>query len=43
MRTMVLPSATVKSACDQLIPAAMSPADNMYVGIQCAMLIHSAA
>ena len=43
MRTIVLPSATVKSACDQLIPAAMSPADNMYVGIQCAMLIHSAA
>ena len=29
MRTMVLPSATVKSACAQLMPAAISPADSM--------------
>src|SRR4029453_12623927 len=29
IRTIVFPSATVNSACDQLIPAAISPADNM--------------
>ena len=29
IRTMVLPSATVKSACAQLMPAAISPADSM--------------
>src|SRR5829696_3167164 len=40
---MVLPSATVKSACAQLIPAAINPAESMYVGMQWAMLIHSAA
>ena len=28
-RTMVLPSATVNSACPQLMPAAISPADSM--------------
>ena len=41
--TIVLPSRIVSSACHQFIPALISPDDNMYVGMQCAMLIQSAA
>ena len=41
--TIVLPSRIVNSACFQLMPAANRPDANMYVGMQCAMLIHSAA
>ena len=42
-RTIVLPSRMVRSACDQSMPAAMSPEASMYVGMLCAMLIQSAA
>ena len=42
-RTIVLPSRIVTSACDQLMPDAINPDASMYVGMQCAMLIHSAA
>ena len=41
--TMLLPSRMVKTACPQLMPDAISPDASMYVGMQCAMLIHSAA
>ena len=41
--TIVLPSRIVTSACDQLMPDAINPDASMYVGMQCAMLIHSAA
>jgi hypothetical protein len=40
---MVLPRPTVSSACHQFIPDAISPDASMYVGMQCAMEIHSAA
>src|SRR5713101_1100627 len=43
IRTMVLPSRIVTSACDQFMPDAMSPDASMYVGMQCAMLTHNAA
>ncbi len=43
MSTMVLPSRTVTSACHQFMPSAISPDASMYVGMQCAMLIHNAA
>ncbi len=33
----------VNSACHQFIPAASSPPASMYVGMQCAIEIHSAA
>src|ERR1051325_551659 len=42
-RTIVLPRRMVMSACHQFIPALMSPDASMYVGMQWAMLIHSAA
>src|SRR5262247_4348032 len=42
-RTIVLPSRIVTSACDQLMPDAINPDASMYVGMQCARLIHSAA
>src|SRR5437660_93050 len=42
-RTIVLPSRIGTSACDQLMPDAINPDASMYVGMQCAMLIHSAA
>ena len=41
--TIVLPRRIVTSACRQDMPAAMSPAASMYVGMQCAIEIHSAA
>ena len=41
--TMMLPIRIVKSACHQLIPAAISPAASLYVGMQWAIEIHSAA
>jgi hypothetical protein len=41
--TMTLPRPMVKSACFQLIPSAMRPPASMYVGMQCAMEIQSAA
>ena len=41
--TMVLPRRIVNSACHHDMPAAMSPAASMYVGMQCAIEIHSAA
>src|SRR5690349_7826148 len=41
--TITLPSRIVRSACHQFIPTAMSPPAIMYVGMQCAMEIHSAA
>ena len=40
---MALPMAIVRSACHQLMPAAISPEAIMYVGMQWAMEIHSAA
>src|SRR6266566_4159538 len=43
MRTIVLPRRIVISACDQFMPDAISPDASMYVGMQWAMLIHSAA
>ena len=42
-RTIALPSRIVTSACHQLMPAAMSPDAIMYVGMQWAIEIHSAA
>src|SRR5690348_10095264 len=42
-RTIVLLRRIVTSACDQLMPDASSPDASMYVGMQCAMLTHSAA
>ena len=42
-RTIVFPSRMVKRACHQLIPALIRPDARMYVGMQWAMLIHSAA
>jgi hypothetical protein len=41
--TMELPSRMVTSACHQFIPWVMRPEASMYVGIQCAIEIHSAA
>jgi hypothetical protein len=41
--TIVLPSRIVISACHQFIPADIRPEASMYVGMQCAMLIHRAA
>src|SRR6185436_7581317 len=41
--TIVLPSRIVNSACDQFMPAVISPDASMYVGMQCAMLTQSAA
>jgi hypothetical protein len=41
--TIVLPSRIVTSACHQFMPVVMRPDASMYVGMQCAMLIHSAA
>ncbi len=41
--TIVLPSRIVTSACFQFMPCAMSPDASMYVGMQCAIEIHSAA
>ena len=41
--TIVLPSRIVMSACHQFIPAEMSPDAIMYVGMQCAIEIQSAA
>jgi hypothetical protein len=43
INTIVLPSRIVNSACHQFMPALINPDDSMYVGIQCAMLIQSAA
>ena len=42
-RTIVLPSRMVTMACHQLIPSLMSPDARMYVGMQWAIEIHSAA
>src|ERR1700730_16526778 len=42
-RTMVLPRRMVISACHQFMPAPISPDESMYVGMQWAMEIHSAA
>jgi len=41
--TMTLPSAIVSSACHQLIPLAINPDAIVYVGMQCAIEIQSAA
>ena len=41
--TIVLPRRIVNSACLQFMPCAMSPEASMYVGMQCAIEIHSAA
>jgi hypothetical protein len=41
--TIVLPRPIVSSACHQFIPEASRPPASMYVGMQCAMEIHSAA
>jgi hypothetical protein len=41
--TIVLPRRIVNSACFQFMPDAMRPDASMYVGMQCAMLIQSAA
>jgi hypothetical protein len=41
--TIVLPSRIVNSACFQFIPCAMRPEASMYVGMQCAIEIQSAA
>ena len=41
--TMMLPSRMVKSACHQFMPCVMRPEASMYVGMQCAIEIHSAA
>src|SRR6266542_55725 len=43
IRTIVLPRRIVTSACDQFMPDAIRPDASMYVGMQCAMLTHSAA
>src|ERR1051325_765040 len=43
MRTMVLPRRMVMSACHQFMPLPMSADDSMYVGMQWAMEIQSAA
>ncbi len=43
IRTMMLPRPIVNSACHQFIPAASNPPASMYVGMQWAMEIHSAA
>ena len=42
-RTMTLPTRMVTSACHQFMPAPMSPDASMYVGMQWAIEIHSAA
>src|SRR5580765_2473918 len=42
-RTIVFPRRIVTSACDQLMPDAIRPDASMYVGMQWAMLIQSAA
>ena len=42
-RTMVLPRRMVISACHQFMPAPIRPDDSMYVGMQWAMEIQSAA
>src|SRR5499427_3546335 len=41
--TIVLPRRIVTSACDQFMPDASRPEASIYVGMQCAMLTHSAA
>src|SRR5688572_23751545 len=41
--TIRLPIPIVSSACHQFIPTAISPPAYMYVGMQCAIAIHSAA
>src|SRR5258706_2442253 len=41
--TIVLPRRIVKRACPQLIPAFIRPDASMYVGMQCAIEIQSAA
>ena len=41
--TITLPSPTVKSACHQFMPAAIKPPASVYVGMQWAIEIHSAA
>src|SRR5439155_22653530 len=41
--TIVFPRRSVKSACFQLIPEFISPDASMYVGMQCAIEIQSAA
>src|SRR4051812_27728963 len=41
--TMRLPRPMVNSACHQLMPVATRPPASMYVGMQCAIEIHSAA
>jgi hypothetical protein len=41
--TMMLPRPMVSSACHQFMPTAMSPPASMYVGMQWAIEIHSAA
>src|SRR6185369_1048993 len=43
INTIVLPSRIVNNACHQFMPALIKPDDSMYVGMQCAMLIQSAA
>src|SRR5215471_8888755 len=43
IRTIVLPSPTVTSACHQFMPLAISPDASEYVGMQCAIEIQSAA
>src|SRR6059058_4169707 len=42
-RTMVLPRRIVRSACHQFMPPLISAAESMYVGMQWAMEIQSAA
>src|SRR6058998_1637212 len=42
-RTMLLPRRMVISACHQFMPAPISPDESMYVGMQWAMEIQSAA
>src|SRR5207249_9187913 len=41
--TIVLPRRMVMSACHQFMPVVIRPDASMYVGMQCAMLIHKAA
>ncbi len=41
--TIMLPSKMVTSACHHDMPAPMSPDASMYVGMQCAIEIQSAA
>jgi hypothetical protein len=43
MRTIVLPRRMVMRACHQFMPAPISPDESMYVGMQWAMEIQSAA